>query len=320
MGATVETARGPIEEVTHIRYGMSPQAARAERIEAMDQVMSGLESVLAEPVYEGDIQTALIHNRGRAAFGHSGTGNESARDYIRLSGAIDADAGDDGSTPVLLVSQVRNGEGRNNNTETALVMVDSDKATFRSSMVHERHVRRAGYAGKIAITRRSLSLLGDSSTIHADISGYGNDYMEINPHAKKQTKDTELVLDERSVIDGKNGSKPVPVSSVDITRNIDRMWAGPTYLVGWKAIGDALAARIYDHTRGYHAHGRHDGDHKPQEVFPYALSLREFLESTGHLEALLRHNNPLKKMFEQAVSLNNSISALAPPTEHEDED
>lgn len=313
MGATVEAARGPIEEVTHIRYGISPEAAKAEHLATMDQVMQELGPVLAQPVYEGDVQTALIHNMGRDAFGVSGMGDDRVRGYIGFSEAIDADTAE-GPTPVLVVSQVQPGQGTKNNTETALVMVDSE-AVFRSSLVHERGVHSRGHADKVAITRRILSLVGDTSTIHADISGYGSDHRQINPYAKKTTGETELVLDERSIIDGKNGSKPIAIGHDGYNRDVERasVFSGPKHIVGWENIGAALAARIYGHPSGYRGE-----DQQPENPFSYILKLRGFFERAGQLEALLAHNNPLKKMFEQAVSLDNSISALAPPSDHED--
>lgn len=301
---TAEATRGPIEEVTRIRYGMSPQVARDERLQVIGKVMGELGPVLVEPVYEGDIETALLHNMGRAAFGFQGTGDDEVRAYIKFSADIDAGA-EEGPTPVLFVSQIRPGAGRGGNTETALVMVDPEQTTFRSSMVHERDVQTSGYGGKIAVTRRSLSLVGDTSTIHADITGYGHDYLKIDRYAEKKTGQGELVLSERSVIDGKNGHKPISVEHDGYTQDTARMWAGSTYLVGWENIGNALAARIY-----HNAHGNHDKWQKPQGVLPHVLNLRSFLEGTGQLEVLLDHHESLKKVFERAVSLEESVAAL----------
>lgn len=314
MTAAAEATRGPIEEVTHIRYGMTRDADEADRTSAMERVLEELDTVLAEPIYEGDIQTALLHNMGRAAFGFEGAGDDEVHSFIKFADAIDADK-DAGPTPVLLVSQIEAGAGRHGNTETALVMVDPEEAMFRSTMTHQTDIENTDYSDKIAITRRTLSLVGDTSTIHADISGYGHDRREIHRHADRRTGQEELVLQEAHMIDGKNRRTPISVDEEGFRygRDIDRMWAGPTYVIGWEAIGNALAMRIHSNVHGYH-----EGDEEPQGTLPYILNLRGFLESAGQLDTLLERNAALKKVFEHAVSLDESVAALVPATSHED--
>ncbi len=315
--AVVEATQGPIDAVTHTRYQMTDEAARADRMRAMHQVLGELEPVLAQPVYDGDIETALIHHMGRAAFGHGGYGSDAVNNYRRFAGAIDKDTAE-GPTPVLLVSQIRSGHGTHGNTETALVMVDPEKTSFRSSVVHERDLHERGHAHKIAITRRSIALVGVTSTIHADISGYGGDHvLGIHDGADLHEGQDELVLSQRSVIDGKNGRGPITVEHDGFRRDIDRMGiiSTPKYIVGWDRISGALVEKVNDIARGHH-----EQHQKGQDVFPYVLNLRGFLERTGQLEVLLGHSAPLKKIFKHADALEESISDLTPPQDYDYQD
>src|SRR5580700_1964678 len=101
---------------------------------------------------------------GRAAFKTKDEWwQDDVQDYVRFDERLDEHAGS-GPVPVLLSSTRRGETGLYTIVETALVAASPEPARFQSSAVHERNIKRDGFAGRIAVTRRTLLLLGDTTT------------------------------------------------------------------------------------------------------------------------------------------------------------
>lgn len=292
----------------------------AIRNAAADKAMDSLADILAEPEYVGDVQTALIHHLRRDAFDWY-LSDHMLPDYLKLEQRI-AKAGEESDVPVPVVMsyQIHNGGGSQSNGgwpnfETALVAVDADKPHFHSTIEHKRDIQERGFAGPLAVTTRSISLLG--STVRLEGLDLGN-HMRSGAgapqgpraleHWRSRHTGDEFVLHATKVTSGNNSVHPPDVAREAASTEVERFYSEQHPLVGWEAIVKFVSGSILN---TFEAALRDDNQEGSSATLRYMGSLAGFFEEVGQLDALLE-NSPkrLRALFKHAASFRGTLQAI----------
>jgi len=299
MGVIAEVNR----TCSDLADGISPSAMRQQ---AVGQIMEDMAEVLAQPLYTGDIDSALIHHMGRAAFTPKEEWwHHDVQDYVQFAEQVEEQAETADSVPVLFSFSRKGDTGLYTINETALTVVDSDPPRFQSRVEHERNVEREGYVGRIAVIRRTLLLLGDTTVIKADLTAGRVKQAPVIPSQVRIEESGEgLVLSQTTQIDGHNRSTVPLKRDYDGSKiDIEHFGIHQNALIGWEQIVPVLTKGVYYATQNNDA---------VQTSLQHVLRLRNFFEKSGQLEELCDHSPIMKKIFEQATSLQASLSTLVP--------
>lgn len=231
------------------------QAAADERKQVIDGIMDELGDTLAEPVFEGDVETALIHHMGKGAFYE----DEMTGRYTGLAKRIDEEAVKDKrrGVPVLIVYREHPNVGR----QSVFIRVPRGEVQFRSEEEREEGVRMHAFTGRTvhneetdkdewqpdtaAVTHKRLSIVASVSTFRWDILESGQ------PVITEENAMDGFTLSESHVADGGRGAI-IPSDYAFSNYSINRLGGDiddvsgeePEILVGWNEIEDALMSRL----------------------------------------------------------------------------
>jgi hypothetical protein len=235
---------GIIEEGRN-SFNQDEDARRAAGAEAkaaqIDTIMGGFGDTLTSPKYVGDIDLALIHHMGRAAFDDE----EFTKPYIDLSRVISAEhqRTGDAIVPVILLFHNYDETGAKVSSSTAFVKAKPTDS-FMSEKMRSEQVMHT-YAGSMVdgvwqpdtemVTQSTLSLHGKTTIFSGNIM-----HLE---GLEKYKSGSKLTLSERNVADnGRGGGMPSPHAFTNF--NIERLDEEEAFWVGWPAI-DSLMARQF---------------------------------------------------------------------------
>jgi hypothetical protein len=298
--------RGVISHVNRTHYESVAGLTDVQRRNLdLEEAMMGLRDALIQPEYVGDSETALVHYLGRSAF--DDIYSEGLIRFSRFFGQeLDKQATGD-PIPVLVAYDAAPYSEPTRREQTALVIVDMGKDSFRSFVEHERDVVKPGFADEVAVTTRTLTLLGDTVTIDADLIGWGTGATPVDPTVRIVAGRDGVILDKRVVIDGENGSKP---ATNDPRRSIHERSVSlhdDNYDLGWMNIGDRIARGI-----------RHVANHRntAPSTLGHVSRLIKFFESgsLGTTEGLFEVNPELKDVFDSFAGVQDALKAVGART------
>lgn len=240
----------------HGAFAITEQQAQQAITDARSHVISGimanLSSVLAEPEYTGNVETALVHFMGERAL----TDTAATEPYTSLAERIKGQP--DRAVPVIFVYQDRYDEdgqrdGAGQDSTAVTYVARSRGVKFISATSREEGVRiglsgstvedpatgqRAWQPTTTTVTHSRLSLKGLTTTFDGD--ALRDDEIQL----RNQRITDELVLQERHVADGNYGM-PSAYRWTDYA--IDRLDANSTVstvLVGWEEIEGVLMEKF----------------------------------------------------------------------------
>lgn len=303
-------------------FGENGDAARAA---AADRAMEELADVLAEPEYTGDLQTALIHYMRRDAFDWF-TSDNLVKDFVNLEQKIvkvASKAPEEGLVPVVMSFQTVNGSS---DDETALVVVDPAEPHFRSSVEHSRDVRRHGFAGPLAITDRSIALLGTTVRLEGlDLAHHSVYFQKGQDAAAGRARYAHprgsLVLHATKLTDGRNSADPPKDHGLEgASEEADLFYNNQRPLVGWKEVTAAVSRGVLDIRESAET-----GEDRDAKALRYIKGLLEFFDKAGQVDTLLGHSGrELKKVLGEAAAFTEALGKLAnkerPPRDSSDDE
>ena len=298
MALDIETG-GVISFVNRTHFskdgGLDPDVSRKLEIE---QAMRDLRGDLAEPVYEGYAETALVHHLGKAAFQDS-----HSLDHLRFSRMIRQERDADPAEHALPVLISYTGSRKDDITErqTALVVVETGDVTYRSEYEHKRNIEKAGFAGKVAATTRTLTLLGPTTTVDADLVDWGGRLEPIDPCAQVLSGQDGLVLSKRTSFDGRNGDKPTK-NDPDASR-VDQgvsLYDG-NYALGWENIAITIGRNLRAMAKDRQKSGN---------VMSQTLKINQFFDQSGYSKDLLKTDPNLKAVLDGFLAAYHALGQL----------
>lgn len=224
MGIIDETR----ETISHFdsEYMMALSTAR-DRV--IDDVMADVAELMAQPVYEGDLDHALVHHFGRAAFE-----GEDTKPFTEFAKAIQEAESD--VVPFLLsVNPNEHPEDARYASYTVFAVVDPSNLMFRSETSRRKEVKMHAFTDETAgVTDKKLSLVVPNVSISGDLDV---------PRSFKTNASTDdtLLLSESHIADDGQGLGLGTYQFGDSERVYIQLnsWEEPYVQVGWKAIEEA---------------------------------------------------------------------------------
>jgi hypothetical protein len=243
------------------------------RTGALSAIMGNLSATLSKPVFEGDVETALVHYMGEEAF----EDEVATRRYTELAARIAAQP--DERVPVLFIHQDHDQDGDPiGGVETTMLIVSRENLRFKSETTVEKAVKMHALTSKTAdVTHKRLSIQAGTMTFDGDL---------LNTNSRlSETPETgiEFALSESHVADDERGGG-MPSDFAFSDYGMERFYGNPTVLVGWNEIEAAVIKGLASQGNG------------PQG----AIRLKEFFAATGQIP-VLKEGAPLISMLVEAA-------------------
>jgi|SRR5665213_206613 len=263
------------------------QAEKQDHDAVVDGLMADLDTVLAEPEFTGDAETALVHYFGREAFD-----NESlTQPYIELEESIKADT--DLQVPVLFIYQDRDEYSNPGITRSIFVTVDRDKPFFSSTRARREDVVMNVMANTTAaVTDRELVLVGPTTAFRGDLLETDDPlpgHPESLPH---------FSLNASSVADGSYG-KGMPSSYNFNDFHSDCFDNDPRIFVGWGKIEATVIDKLTNN--------------RPflPDLLQDILKVKYFFRASQQMDAVWEHAPRMARLFEATERFQKTLGSIA---------
>lgn len=228
------------DQIESVQAGISGELART-RQGLVDEAFRGMEDILEQPEYTGDIETALVHFAGEQALvDHDLTGP-----YLTLSDNLKA--AEEPNQPVLIVYKQPDGtEVAPRDTEnifrpdpiqmgqfthSSLIKIDPANLLFKSVKTRRQDVPMHAFATKdtAAVTDSTLSIVGDTITADMNVLTEG-------PARRRSTKakDSFVIGETRIADNGEGQSRLGDYQFSDYRAYLP--YRSPLVVIGWNKI------------------------------------------------------------------------------------
>lgn len=214
-------------------------ALTLEKNRIIQAQLAGMADLLTQPEYLGDLDHALVHYLGRAAFNQ----NE-VKGYQALAEAIGEAEGPE--LPVLIaINPAEHPTTEAGANYTNLVMVEPANLVFRSVTNHRDEVKMHAFTDQVAaVTEKQLSMVAPGAAISGDLS---------DPHSLRSNAENvqEVVLAD-SVVANDNAAGHGTYEFHDRSTNYIQLnsWGEPYVVAGWQAIETEVYKSIGNHVEG----------------------------------------------------------------------
>lgn len=214
-------------------------ALMSEKDRIIDAQLADMGDLLTQPEFQGDLDTALIHHLGRAAFNQ-----DEVKTFEAFAHALGQ--AEDPETPVLFTIN----PAGHPNTEvganyTNLLIVDPSNLVFRSVTSRREGVRMHAFTDQTAsVTDKSLSLVAPGAAISGDL----DDPSSLRPNAESLK---ETVLSDSCVADDNAGGHGTYEFN-DRSNNFIQLnsWGEPYVITGWDNIEGAVFDGLRNNVEG----------------------------------------------------------------------